>query len=128
LDKLFGFVFAMQVICWTASAVVGATLGWALMAYPAMANNAVALAVVICCFCFGVGTLSRTKNTLVILYTLMTVASVAMCQYTPACCDETGSTMMAVVRGASVAAASLFAVAFQVNGEESCVGLWKPSL
>jgi hypothetical protein len=83
-----------------------------------MANNAVALAAVICCFCFGVGTLSRTKNTLVILYTLMTVASVAMCQYTPECCGATGSTMMAVVRGASVAAASLFAVALQVRRVE----------
>ncbi|WIA41085.1 hypothetical protein OEZ86_004716 [Tetradesmus obliquus] len=102
-----------KVICWTASAVVGATLGWALMASPVMANNAVALAAVICCFCFGVGCLSRSKNTLVILYTLMTVASVVLCQYTPSCCDETGSTMMAVVRGASVASASLFAVAFQ---------------
>jgi hypothetical protein len=105
----------LQVICWTASAVVGATLGWSLMAHPAMANNAVALAAVICCFCFLVGSLNRSKNTLVILYTLMTVASVALCQYTPNCCDEAGSTMMAIVRGASVAAASLFAVSFQVR-------------
>jgi hypothetical protein len=82
-----------------------------------MANNPFALAAIICCFCFLVGSLDRNKNTLVILYTLMTVASVALCQYTPACCDETGSTMMAVVRGASVAGASLFAVAFQVSAE-----------
>jgi hypothetical protein len=110
-----------QVICWTASAVVGATLGWSLMAHPAMANNPFALAAVICCFCFVVGSLNRSKNTLVILYTLMTVASVALCQYTTTCCDETGSTMMAVVRGSSVAAASLFAVAFQVSRQRYCL-------
>eukprot|EP00882_Tetradesmus_deserticola_P034348 GHRQ01039368.1.p1 GENE.GHRQ01039368.1~~GHRQ01039368.1.p1 ORF type:complete len:113 (-),score=2.31 GHRQ01039368.1:118-456(-) len=92
------------------------------MMHPAVANNPVALAAVICCFCFAVGTLNRSKNTLVILYTLMTVASVVLCQYTPACCNDTGSTMMAVMRGVSVAAASLFAVAVQVSEGRGCRG------
>lgn len=105
----------MQVLIWVASSAVGAVIGWALMAQPGMANNPAALAAVIGCVCMVVGSLPRSGNTLVTLYTLMTIASMVLCQYTPACCTDTGSNMMAVMRAASVAAAAVFAVLVQVG-------------
>eukprot|EP00775_Hariotina_reticulata_P009285 gene9285-9450_t len=101
-----------KVVIWTGSSVLGAVLGWLLMLHPGLANNGVALAAVLCSIAFVIGSLGRSRNSLVTLYTLMTIASIVLCQFV-GCCDHTGSTMMAVTRGGAVAAAAVFAVAFQ---------------
>ncbi|KIZ00884.1 hypothetical protein MNEG_7079 [Monoraphidium neglectum] len=110
-DRVEATVF--KVVIWVGSAVVGAAVGWALMSHAALAENALALAAVICAVAFCVGCLGRSRNTLVTLYTLMTIASVVLCQFTPCCTGHTGSTTMAIVRGGAVAAAALWAVAVQ---------------
>lgn len=102
----------MQVFVWVAGSIAGAVLGWALMSTPDMANNAVALAAILCCTALLVGSLGRSRNMLVTFFTLMTVASVVLCQNV-GCCGHTGSTEMAIMRGLSVTAAALFSVAVQ---------------
>lgn len=101
-----------QVATWTGATIIGAFIGWALMATPAMALNPVALGAVMCTISFFVGTLERGPTqggTLFTLFTLTTLASIVMCQ----CCGHLGSTYVSMVRGASVLVAAVIAVSVQ---------------
>jgi hypothetical protein len=71
---------AAQVAVWVSSSILGAILGWALMAHHAVATSAPALATIIATVCFLAGSLPRSSYTLMTAYTLMTLSSVALCQ------------------------------------------------
>jgi hypothetical protein len=102
----------LQIAVWTGATIVGAAVGWAIMATPSMAFNPAAICAVVCAVAFCVGTMDRGhghSGSLLALFTLTTLASIVMCQ----CCGHLGVTWVSVTRGASVLVAAVITLAVQ---------------
>ncbi|KAG2454349.1 hypothetical protein HYH02_001374 [Chlamydomonas schloesseri] len=88
-----------QVALWVVGTAVGGTLGYLAMLDPDLATNPYGLMVVICAYTFLVGASSTAIRaySLGIVFTLMAMNSIILCQYV-GCCDASGSVQLYAAR------------------------------
>eukprot|EP00198_Chlamydomonas_reinhardtii_P010228 XP_001699565.1 predicted protein [Chlamydomonas reinhardtii] len=86
-----------QVSLWVVGTAVGGTLGYLAMLDPDLATNPYGLMAIICTYTFLVGCASSSAYRMGIVFTLMAMASLILCQYR-GCCDATGSVELYAAR------------------------------
>ncbi|KAG2431908.1 hypothetical protein HXX76_009399 [Chlamydomonas incerta] len=86
-----------QVSLWVVGTAVGGTLGYLAMLDADLATNPYGLMAIICAYTFLVGCASAHTYRMGIVFTLMAMASLILCQYR-GCCGATGSVELYAAR------------------------------